>query len=315
MRPRLDSLTMLALAVAIIAVSSSGALIAFAAAPALAIAFWRNALAVGVLAPVSLTRRRAELIGLRQGRAWVWCVLAGAALAVHFGTWVPSVKLTTVATATALAATQPIWAGLIAVFQGRRLGRLTWLGIGLAVIGAVVATGADFARGGSAVTGDLLAIAGGMTAAVYTTFGEKARASTSTTTYTTVCYSVCALLLLVVCLTFGVPLTGFDGNTWLAILALTVGAQLLGHSMFSYSLKKVSATTVSVLILLEVPGAALLGWAWLHQTPPAAAWPGLLLLVAGVAVVILGARQTSPAAPEVVPPVPDPLELPGRAGG
>ncbi|BCJ71273.1 hypothetical protein CS0771_08170 [Catellatospora sp. IY07-71] len=310
MRPRLDSLTIAAVTVAIIAVSSSGALIAYAAAPALAIAFWRNALAVGVLAPVTLTRRRGELLGLREGHAWRWSVLAGVALAAHFATWVPSVKMTTVATATALVATQPIWAGLIALGQGRRLGRWTWLGIGTAVVGAAIATGADFTRGGTAVAGDLLAVAGGLLAAVYTALGEKARERTTTTTYTTVCYSVCAVVLLGVCLLFGVRLTGFDDQTWLAIIALTAGAQLLGHSMFNYALHKISATTISVLILLEVPGAALLGWAWLDQVPPTAAWPGIALLTGGVALVILDARR--PAALPTPDPVDVDLPVPGK---
>src|SRR6476619_2334226 len=107
-RSRLDPLTIAAVTIAIIAVSSSGALIAYAAAPALAIAFWRNALAVGALAPVAAVRRRDELRGLRAKGALRWCVLAGIALAAHFGTWVPAPKLTTVATATALVATQPV---------------------------------------------------------------------------------------------------------------------------------------------------------------------------------------------------------------
>jgi drug/metabolite transporter (DMT)-like permease len=61
--------------------------------------------------------------------------------------------------------------------------------------------------------------------------------------------------------------------------------------MFSYALRRTSATTVSVLILLEVPGAALLAWAWLGQTPRAAALPGLCLLVIGVAGVVLGGAR------------------------
>lgn len=73
---------------------------------------------------------------------------------------------------------------------------------------------------------------------------------------------------------------------------------MLGHSMFSYALRRVSATTVSVFYLLEVPGAALLGWWWLGQVPRPAAWPGLVMLVAGVAVVVLAGR-----APERAPAV------------
>ncbi|GAA4695845.1 DMT family transporter [Phytohabitans rumicis] len=290
-----------ALGIAVIAVSSSAPLIAYAAAPALAIAFWRNMLAVGVLGPYAAARRRDELRALVRGDQRTegrYSVLAGAALAVHFGTWVPSAQLTSVASATALVATQPVWQGLIALGQGRRLRPVTWVGIGIAVAGAVLATGADFGTSGRALAGDLLALVGGLAGAVYTALGERARAAISTTAYTLVCYAVCAAALLAVCLVGGVRLAGFDRSTWLAILGLVAGAQLLGHSMFSYALRKVSATTVSLLILLEVPGSALIAWAWLDQLPRAASVPGLALVVAGVAVVVLGGARAPRREPE-----------------
>ncbi|MFI7523892.1 DMT family transporter [Micromonospora globbae] len=312
-RPALDPLTTGAVALAVVAVSSSAPLIAFAAAPALAVAFWRNLLSVALLGPFSAARRRGELraltVGAGRREGW-YCVLSGVALAAHFATWMPSAQLTSVAAATALGATQPVWQGLIARAQGRRLPVAVWAGIAVAVSGAVLATGADFAASGRAFAGDLLAVAGGMFAAVYTAFGERARATISTTTYTTICYGVCALVLLVVCLAGGVRLAGFDGRTWLAILALVAGAQLLGHSMFNYALRRISATTVSVLVLLEAPGAALIGWVWLGQLPRPAALPGLALLLAGVVVVVLtGARAGRRTEPVPVPadaaPLPD----------
>ncbi|PGH43628.1 EamA family transporter [Micromonospora sp. WMMA1996] len=306
-RPPLGAPTLGALALAVAAVSSSAPLVAFAAAPALAIAFWRNTLSVAVLGPVALARRRAELRSLTVGpgrREGFYCVLSGAALAAHFATWMPSAQLTTVAAATALGATQPVWQGLIARWQGRRLPVAVWAGIGVAVLGAALATGADFAVSGRAFGGDLLAVVGGMFAAVYTAFGERARASISTTTYTTICYGVCAVILLVVCLLGGVRLHGWDGATWLAIIGLVAGAQLLGHSMFNYALHRVSATTVSVLILLEAPGAALIGWVWLGQLPRPLALPGLALLLAGVAVVVLGGARAG----RRVEPVPVPAD-------
>jgi drug/metabolite transporter (DMT)-like permease len=277
-----------ALAVAVLGISSAAPLIAYAAAPALAIAFWRNAFATALVAPVAAVTRRAELAGLGR-RGWLACALPGVALAGHFGTWVPSPKYTTVAASTALVATQPVWQGLIALGQGRRLARPVWLGIGVAVSGAAAATGADFAVSGRAVAGDLLALVGGALAAVYTALGERARASTSTTTYTAICYGVCALLLLAACLAGGQPLRGYPAASWLALLALTAGPQMLGHSMFNYALHRVPATTVSVLLLLEVPGAALLGWLWLGQLPRVGQLPGLALILTGVAVVVVGA--------------------------
>lgn len=286
---RLPSLTALALPVAVLAVSSSAPLIAYAAAPALAIAFWRNGLAFAALTPISLGPRRAEPAAMSR-RELMFCVLAGVALAAHFATWMPSVQLGSVATAAALVATQPVWQGLIAAGQRRPPSPAGWAGIALAVAGAAWATGADFGVSGQAVLADVLALLGGLCAAIYTALGEQARTGLSTTTYTWICYGTCALVLLGVCLTAGIDLTGYATTTWLAILAIVAGAQLLGHSMFSYALRHTSATTVSVLALLEVPGAALIAWLWLGQAPRTAALPGIALLLAGVAVVVAGGR-------------------------
>jgi drug/metabolite transporter (DMT)-like permease len=288
-----------ALCVAVLSVSSSAPLIAYAAAPGLAIAFWRNALAVGVLGPVAAVTGRAQLARLvtSDRRTLGVCVLSGLALAVHFGAWVPSAKLTTVATSTALVNTTPIWSAMIATVQGVRLSRTIWIGIGVAVAGAALATGSDFAVSGTAVFGDLLALLGGVAAAVYTALGMRARAVLTTTVYTMLCYSVCALALLATCLLSGTALAGYPGSAWLAIVTITVFPQLLGHNMINYSLERVPATTVNVILLLETPGAALLGWALLGQLPHAASLPGLAILVAGVAVVLVATARTARATP------------------
>lgn len=296
---RLGFPVVLALCVAVVSVSTSAPLIAYAAAPALALAFWRNALSLAVLGPAAATRGRAQFTDLvrRDRRTLAVCVLSGLALAVHFGTWVPSAKLTTVATATALVCTTPIWSAVIATAQGTRLPRVTWVGIAIAVAGAVLATGADFAVSGSlaggAVLGDVLALIGGVAGAVYFALGERARTVVSTTVYSTTSYSVCALALLVVCLATGTELVDFPAMAWLAIIGTTVFPQLLGHTMVNYALQRVSATTVNVLLLLEVPGATLLGWLLIDQLPDIRSVPGLAIITVGVAVVLVGAARAS----------------------
>jgi drug/metabolite transporter (DMT)-like permease len=287
----------LALCVAVLSVSSSAPLIAYAAAPALAIAFWRNTLALAVLGPAAAVTGRAQfrrLMATDRRTLWV-CALSGLALALHFGTWVPSAKLTTVATATALVNTAPIWSAIIATVQGVRLAPVIWIGIGVAVTGAVLATGSDLAVSGTAFVGDLLALAGGVAAAAYTAFGARARTVLSTTVYTTICYSVCAVVLLVPCLVAGTPLAGYPAGAWLAIAAITLFPQLLGHNLINYALERVPMTTVNVILLLEAPGAAVLGWLFLGQLPHAGSVPGLVILVVGVAVVLVGAARTGQA--------------------
>ena len=117
--PRTDAALM---AVGIVAVSTSGPLMAAIVAPALAVALWRNVLAVLVIWPAALLRRRPELRRL-SGRELRWAVGAGVLLALHFATWVPSLRYTSVASATAIVATQPVWVALIASATGHYVPR------------------------------------------------------------------------------------------------------------------------------------------------------------------------------------------------
>ncbi|MGB9377965.1 MAG: DMT family transporter [Mycobacteriales bacterium] len=281
------------ISIAILGVSTSAPLIAAIAAPALAIAFWRNAMAVVALGPVALARFRPEFARLGR-REWLVCVLAGVLLAAHFATWVPSVKLTSVASATALVATQPIWAAVLARLLGRRVKRVAWLGIAVGVVGVALITGVDFTISARAVTGDALAVVGGAMSAAYVTAGGSVRRTVSTTVYTTTAYSVCGLVLLVVCLVSGQQLGGYSARTWAMLVALTVAAQLIGHSLINRVLSSTSATVVSLAILFEVPGAVLLALVFLGQRPPLAAIPGLLLLLAGLAIVTRSGTRSVP---------------------
>jgi drug/metabolite transporter (DMT)-like permease len=290
----------LMLAVAVMAVATSGPLMAAAAVPALAIAFWRNAMASAVLLPVTAVAiRRGRVSARLDPRTRLACAGSGLLLAGHFATWVPSVTLTSVATATALVSTSPIWTAMLAARAGRPVGRQVWIGILVAVAGAVLVTGADVTVSAEAVFGDVLALIGGVFAAAYMTVGERVRATVSTTVYTAICYPVCAAALLLACLVGGVRLAGYEPAAWLLLAAVTIGPQFLGHSLFNRVLDSLSATVVSVAALLEVPGAALLALVFLDQVPTLLALPGLALLLVGVGVVLLGMRSTRPVLPEV----------------
>src|SRR5207245_535286 len=119
--------------------------------------------------------------------------------------------------------TQPGWAALLARARGHDGPAQAWLGIVVAVGGAVHLTGVDVALSGRALVGDLLALAGGALAAAYVTVGGEVRQTVSTTLYTTICYSTAAAVLGLLCLGGGQALGGFDGRTWLCLLALTAG--------------------------------------------------------------------------------------------
>ena len=287
------------LAIAVTAVSTSGPLMASAAVtvPVLAIAMWRNALSLVVLGPATLLRRRTEVraLGARELR---FACAAGFFLALHFATWVPSLTMTSVASATALVATQPVWQAVIARLSGDHVPRMVWLGIALAVVGAGWLSGADFSVSSRALEGDGMAAAAAVFAAVYIAAGGEVRRTVSSLTYTTICYAVAALVLLLVCVIGGVRLGGWSAVSWWKLIAITAGAQLLGHAVFSLVLRTTSPTIVSLTILLEVPGAALLAWIWLGQVPRWSELPGALLLLAGIAVVAVQGVRAVEASPD-----------------
>ncbi|MGN6610519.1 MAG: DMT family transporter [Angustibacter sp.] len=276
------------LALGVVAVSFSAPIAATTAAPALAVAFWRNALAVAVVVPWTLLRRRAELTRLlrHERRVLAVAVLSGLVLALHFGLWVPSLRMTSVTASTALVATTPLWTLLVDRLTGRRPSRGVVLGALLAFVGVVVITGVDADASREALLGDALALGGGAAAAGYTLLGSAVRRTTSTATYTSVAYTVCAVTLLPVCLLGGQPLAGYSGRTWGELVVLMVTAQLLGHSILNRTLRTAGATTVALAILLETPGAALLAWAFWHQQPPLATLPGAALVLLGLAIVV-----------------------------
>jgi len=243
----------LLLVVGVLGTSTAAPLIKAAVAPSLAIAFWRMAMASGVVVPFAAARRSDGPMGRRQ--RWL-SVLAGVLLAGHFGCFIPAVSLTTVASAVALVAMQPAWAAVILRLRGERMAGQAWLGVGLAIAGALLLSGVDVTVSGQALVGDALALVGGALAASYRVVGAEVRRTESTTAYTAVCYPVAAVVLLAVCLVSGQRLGGYAATTWLQLAALALLAQILGHSVFNLVLRTVSPTIVSVALLFEIVGAA-----------------------------------------------------------
>lgn len=284
---------LLLLAIAIAFISTSGPIIAVTAAPALAIAFWRCFLGSVATAPWVIWRHRQEFRRLDR-REWRLTILAGLFLGAHFATWIPSLRFTTVASSTALVATQPIWAALIARARGSYVPTRAWVGIGIAMIGILALTGIDGSIDPRQLIGDALALLGAILAAAYVTVGAQVRQSVSTATMTFILYGTAAAGLLILCVATGQALGGYSAQAWLLILALTIGSQLLGHTLINRVLVSTSATVASLAILFEMPGATLIAAVWIGQTPPLIIIPAVALLFTGLVIVIRSGDRTRP---------------------
>jgi drug/metabolite transporter (DMT)-like permease len=162
------------------------------------------------------------------------------------------------------------------------------------MVGVIAIAGVDLSISARAVWGDALALAGGALAALYVTVGAEVRQTVPNATYTTGCYAIAALTALAVALIGGVEIVPASAATWGWILAITIGPQLLGHSLINAVLQRLDAVLVSVAILFEIIGASLIAWWWFDETPPAALYPAAALLLVGVVLVISGTREAAP---------------------
>lgn len=277
-------------AAGVVGISASGPIMAATAAPALAIAFWRNFLGGVVMGVPAAVSRRAELRRMTAADR-LWTAVAASALALHFACFITALQLTSVAAATALVCLQSAWIAVFNRLRGIRTAPAVAAGLGVALAGVVLISGLDLQLSPAAVAGDILALLGGALAGLYTIAGARVRRTLSTRSYTGLCYALCAVLLLVLCLVFGQPLAGFPAQAWLGILGVTVAAQLVGHTAFNHLLAVISPLVVSMIILLEIPGAALLAALFLGETLPWGTYLGLGLILAGLGVVVLGQNR------------------------
>ena len=283
-----NSFDFVILAVAILAISTSGPLITITAAPALAIAFWRCL--IGAVATAPFAFKSGIYIDRKALKA---SLLAGFLLGIHFAVWIPSLRFTTVAASTAMVATQPAWAALFARLRGERFPKQVWFGIFVALVGVVLLTGIDVSLNRDAVIGDLLALLGAIFAALYVTAGQSAREKLSTAQYTFIAYSAAAFSLLLISLFLSIELSGFTRQAWIYIFLLTLLAQILGHTLFNITLRSLSATVVSMGILFEMPGSTIIAALFIGQVPTWQTIPAMVLLMIGMVFVVKGYRTKS----------------------
>jgi len=273
----------------VLGIGSSGPIIAKAIMPIPTMIFWRNLVGALMMMPFAIARgewkTKAQLNAIR------WSVLAGTLLATHFICFFWAMKLTSVATGVALTATQPIFAALFIKLAGGHIPKKSIGGMVIAFLSVVAITGIDLNISVRAFQGDLLAVFGGAVGAGYMIIGASAQKVISTSTFTTVCYSTCAILIFPVVILTNSDLTGYSGTQWLLLAGLIIGAQFLGHTLFNFTLKRVSPAVVSLVVFFEVPVSALLAFAWLGQQPPAGTIPGIIGLLFGCTLFVLRSNQ------------------------
>ena len=244
----------------IIGVSTGSIFARLADAPALVTAAYRVGLASLIIVPLAAWKARDELRSL-SFRDIRLAILSGFFLALHFATWISSLDYTAIANSVVLVNTVPLWVGLFTPLIAKdRLVRATLISIIISVGGGVIIGSGDFATGGQALLGDLLAVIGAICAAIYLLIGRNLRRKLSLISYVAVCYGSAALFLWLVVIVLKLPLTGYSTQTVTAFWAMALISQIIGHTSYNWALKWFSAGFVAVALLGEPIGATIMAY-------------------------------------------------------
>ncbi len=244
--------------IGVISVSLSAIFVKLANAETGIIAFYRMLFSVIIMAPLFLWKYTAELKQLSK-RDWLFSSIAGIFLSFHFILWFKSLNYTSVASSTVLVTLQPLFAfvGTYFFFNEKITVKTIFAGV-IAIVGSVLISWGDFKLSGSAFYGDMLALIACALITAYLLFGQDVRKRLSLVTYTMIVYMVSTITLFLYVLIKGESFGPYPTIDWIWFILLAIVPNLLGHTLFNWSIKYVSTNVVSIAILFEPIGAAVL---------------------------------------------------------
>lgn len=283
------SIPRLVVLLGVVFVSTSAILIRFSHAAPITIAAFRMGFSALILLPLFIREtlskaaihkgspgfsRVVSFYGTSGKQIWL-CLLSGVFLALHFWAWITSLFHTSIAAATVLVNTHPLFVVLGGwLFLKEKTPRRALFFMAFALLGSVfLALGGGMGGTETDFTGNLLALLGAVAVTGYLIIGRYLRRSLSTYTYTFPVYLISSLFLFLVALLTQEELFTLSVKEYGTFIALAVFPTLLGHSIFSWALKFVRASFISTATLGEPVIASLLAVFLFREIP---GWPTLV---------------------------------------
>lgn len=262
-----------------ISISMSAIFGRMSTAPSVILVFYRMLFAVLLLLPVVLTKCKDELKNLNRQDV-LRCACSGMFLGMHFTLYFQSLKFTSIAAAVVLVNMEVFFVALVMMFVWReKIPFKGLIGIIVAFLGTVIIAMADMGGGTNVVLGDIFAFIGSLCVAIYTMIGKKCRERLSTSVYTCFVYGFAALTVAVAAVATGISFVGHDPMNLAYAFGMTIFCTFLGHSVYSWGLKYLSASYITTIKLLEPLFAAVLGFFFFGEIP------GVLVIVGGCVII------------------------------
>lgn len=223
---------------------------------------------------------------IRAGR------IGGLLYAIHFGSWVASLSLTSVAASVTLVTATPLLLAMASLVAGRdRPTARQWIAVAVAIGGACIIGGSDLLTG--QLVGDGLALVGAAAMAGYLFLARSLGPELDAVALSMRAAGWGAVFLglaVLLALPFHAPvLPDAAALGWIALAAIL--PQVIGHTLLTKALERASPTEVGLATAAEPVLSTLLAWLWLAETPAAWVLAGCAMTLCGVVVGVARPRD------------------------
>lgn len=277
--------------IGVISVSLSAIFVKLSSADAGVIAFYRMLFSILIMLPWFLMKYSNEIKVLSK-RDWIFSSIAGVFLSFHFILWFESLNYTSVASSTVLVTMQPLFAFIgTYLFFKEKITLQTFIAGGIAILGSVLISWGDFQISGTALYGDILALIACALITGYLLFGQDVRKRLSLVTYTMVVYSVSTITLFFYIIIKGESFGPYPAIDWMWFILLAIIPNLLGHNLFNWALKWTSTNVISIAILFEPVGAALLAIFIFNEYLTVSQIVGGLVVILGIMLFVVDLKK------------------------
>lgn len=270
----------LALVIGVLAISLFPVLVKLDLAPGVISAFYRMAFSAGLIILYAIITKSFKL---PKTKYFLLASLCGVIFGADIIVWNVAIIESTATQATLLSNLSPVWVGLgMFLFLGNRPKANFWIGTGIAILGMMTLLGFDFFLSLSFDRAFLLAILSGMLYANYMLISKSALEEVEIISYMCIMLFSASIFTGIVSYILNEPFSGFSNAGWLVLFVQAVICQLLAWLLLSYATKNMRATRVSISLLGQAFGSAILAWIFLNEQITFQMIIGGLILLIGI---------------------------------
>ena len=227
--------------------------------------FYRMLIATLILSGGLLIRGPSRTGNPITGRGSLAALAAGVCFGTDLALWHSALVATSVANATLLVNTTPIYVGLYALLVLRQKLAASFLwGTCVALAGTVLLLGVT-STSQEVLRGEGLALAAAIFYSAYLLLMKNARRSLDALPAVWLASGSASAILGFYALVLGDPFGGFPTHSWAAMFGAALVSQIGGVLAIAWALRFLRATFASVALLAQPVGATLLGWLILDE--------------------------------------------------